>query len=47
MPKHPGHCLLCLRPRPRRWWQRGLLTPLPLCGRGDAVECHRLSLFRR
>lgn len=32
---------------PRRWWQWGPLSPLPLCSRRDAVVCYRRALGMR
>lgn len=33
-------CLLCTHQLPdRRWWQRGLFAPLPLCPTDDATAC--------
>lgn len=32
-PPWTGYCLRCGRLVYRRWWQRGILTPLPLCRR--------------
>lgn len=39
-----SHCLICGRPVPHRWWQRGLLAPIPLCR--DNLRCHDEAVAR-
>lgn len=40
-PTWTGWCALCVTRLPRRrWWQRGLLAPLPLCP-GGCKEARR------